>query len=87
MFVALIWLRAFFLAVILGAVYMLHMVQRVLFGEITRKENEDLKDMNVREVLVMAPKNYNQLVPAECWTVNGRDQTAEAPTAEPQVAK
>jgi len=41
--------------IILGAVYMLHMYQRVMFGEITRKENEDIKDMNIREILVMAP--------------------------------
>jgi NADH-quinone oxidoreductase subunit M len=41
--------------IILGAVYMLHMYQKVMFGEITRKENEDIKDMNVREILVMAP--------------------------------
>jgi len=41
--------------IILGAVYMLHMVQRVMFGEVTRKENQDLKDMNIREILVMAP--------------------------------
>jgi len=41
--------------VILGAVYMLHMYKVVMFGEITRKENEEIKDMNIREILVMAP--------------------------------
>ncbi len=41
--------------IILGAVYMLHMYQKVMFGKITRKENEDIKDMNLREILVMAP--------------------------------
>ena len=41
--------------VILGAVYMLHMYKKVMFGEITRKENEDIKDMNLREIMVMAP--------------------------------
>ena len=41
--------------IILGAVYMLHMYQKVMFGEITNKENQDLKDMNFREILVMAP--------------------------------
>jgi NADH-quinone oxidoreductase subunit M len=41
--------------IILGAVYMLHMYQKLMFGEITKKENQDLKDMNVREILVMAP--------------------------------
>jgi NADH-quinone oxidoreductase subunit M len=34
---------------------MLHMYQKIMFGEITHKENEDLKDMNVREILVLAP--------------------------------
>ena len=43
------------LGVILGAVYMLHMYKVVMFGEITRKENEDIKDMNRREILVLAP--------------------------------
>lgn len=41
--------------IILGAVYMLHMYQKIMFGEITHKENEDIKDMNAREILVMAP--------------------------------
>ncbi len=41
--------------VILGAVYMLHMYQKVMFGQITRDENRDIKDMNLREILVMAP--------------------------------
>jgi NADH-quinone oxidoreductase subunit M len=31
------------------------MYQKVMFGQITRKENEDIKDMNIREILVMAP--------------------------------
>ena len=41
--------------IILGAVYMLHMYQKIMFGEIKHKENEDIKDMNAREILVMAP--------------------------------
>ncbi len=41
--------------IILGAVYMLHMVQKVMFGEITHEENRNLKDMNIREILVIAP--------------------------------
>ena len=41
--------------IILGAVYMLHMYKKIMFGEITKKENEDIKDMNIREILVMAP--------------------------------
>lgn len=40
---------------ILGAVYMLWMVQRVFFGEVQHEENRNLKDLTMREVLVMAP--------------------------------
>ncbi len=43
------------LGVILGAVYMLWMVQRVFFGELKHEENAGLRDMGGREVLVMLP--------------------------------
>jgi len=39
--------------VILGAAYMLWMSQRLLFGKITRPENEKLKDVNTREVVML----------------------------------
>ncbi len=39
--------------VILGAAYMLWMSQRVLFGKITRVENNALKDVNTREVVML----------------------------------
>jgi NADH-quinone oxidoreductase subunit M len=42
-------------AVILGAAYMLWMVQKVFFGGITHRENQHLRDMNVREMLTTAP--------------------------------
>ncbi len=41
--------------VILGAVYMLWMVQRVFYGEITNPENKKLKDLNWREFTYLAP--------------------------------
>jgi NADH-quinone oxidoreductase subunit M len=41
--------------VIFGAVYMLWMVQRVMFGEITNEENRKLKDLSIREALLLAP--------------------------------
>ena len=41
--------------VVLGAVYMLWMYQRVMFGPITNPANEKLADMQPRELLVMAP--------------------------------
>jgi NADH-quinone oxidoreductase subunit M len=43
------------LGVVFGAVYMLWMFQRVMFGPITHKENEGLHDLTGREKLVLAP--------------------------------
>ena len=41
--------------VILSACYMLWMFQRVMFGPVTHAENEDVKDLTLRERLVFAP--------------------------------
>ena len=41
--------------VIFGAAYMLWMFQRVMFGKITRPENEKLKDLNAREIAILVP--------------------------------
>ena len=41
--------------VILSAVYMLWMFQRVMFGEVTNPRNLTIKDLNPREIAVMAP--------------------------------
>jgi NADH-quinone oxidoreductase subunit M len=41
--------------VILSAVYMLWMYQRVMFGELTNPKNQVLKDLNAREVVIMVP--------------------------------
>ena len=41
--------------VIFGAVYMLWMFQRVMFGPITHAENKKLADLNGREMLALAP--------------------------------
>jgi NADH-quinone oxidoreductase subunit M len=41
--------------VIWAAVYMLWMIQRVVFGPITSSENASLLDLNKREVILMAP--------------------------------
>jgi NADH-quinone oxidoreductase subunit M len=43
------------LGIILGAVYMLWMVQRVFWGPIHIRANEAISDINLREVLVVAP--------------------------------
>jgi len=41
--------------VILGAVYMLSLVQRVFFGKLENPENRHLKDLSLREAFVMVP--------------------------------
>ena len=41
--------------VVLGAAYMLWMFQRVMFGKVTKPENEKLKDLNAREVTILVP--------------------------------
>ena len=43
------------LGVILAAVYLLHMFQKVFLGPVTHAENASLKDANLREVLTLAP--------------------------------
>ena len=41
--------------VILGAVYLLWMFQRVMFGPITKPENKEIKDLNPREIIYLTP--------------------------------
>ena len=43
------------LGVILGAVYLTWMYQRVIFGPVTHEENRDLEDLSIREIVVFAP--------------------------------
>ena len=43
------------LGVILGAVYLLWMIERVFFGKVLQEKNNHLKDMNTRELAVFAP--------------------------------
>jgi NADH-quinone oxidoreductase subunit M len=43
------------LGVILGAAYMLWLYQRVFFGELTNEKNKGLEDVNLREILTLAP--------------------------------
>jgi NADH-quinone oxidoreductase subunit M len=49
------WTAAAATGVILGAIYMLWMYRRVIFGPLTRPENEKLKDLNGREILILVP--------------------------------
>jgi len=41
--------------VILGAVYMLMVVQKMFFGPVTKKENARLSDLSAREIVSLAP--------------------------------
>jgi NADH-quinone oxidoreductase subunit M len=43
------------IGVILGALYMLSVVQKMFFGPITKKENQNLPDVNGRELVSLAP--------------------------------
>jgi NADH-quinone oxidoreductase subunit M len=49
------WTAVAATGVILGAVYMLWMFRRVIFGTITHPENRKLHDLNAREILILAP--------------------------------
>jgi NADH-quinone oxidoreductase subunit M len=50
-----VWAALAATGVILSAVYMLWMFQRVMFGPVTHPENEKLSDLSLRERLVFAP--------------------------------
>jgi NADH-quinone oxidoreductase subunit M len=41
--------------VVLSAVYLLWMYQRVMFGSVTKPENQSLKDLSLREIAVLVP--------------------------------
>jgi len=43
------------LGVVLGAVYLLHLFQKMMFGKVTHEQNAGLKDLSVREALVFVP--------------------------------
>jgi NADH-quinone oxidoreductase subunit M len=43
------------LGVILAAVYLLKMFEKTFLGPITKEENKNLKDMNLREIITMVP--------------------------------
>ena len=41
--------------VVLGAVYLFHLYQKVMFGPITKQENSKLPDITLREAIIMIP--------------------------------
>jgi NADH-quinone oxidoreductase subunit M len=50
-----LWTAAAATGVILGAVYMLWMYRRVIFGPLSQPDNAKLEDLNGRELLLLAP--------------------------------
>jgi NADH-quinone oxidoreductase subunit M len=53
--VAPVWAVLATTGVVLGAVYMLWMYRRVIFGPLTDGENQKLEDLNGREIAILAP--------------------------------
>jgi NADH-quinone oxidoreductase subunit M len=49
------WTAVASTGVILGAIYMLWMFRRVIFGPLNNPENKKLQDLNSREILILAP--------------------------------
>ena len=49
------WAALAVLGIVLGAAYLLWLFQRVMLGPITNPKNERVRDMNLREIVVMAP--------------------------------
>ena len=43
------------LGVVVTAVYMMYMYQKIFLGPVTKEENKGLKDLNVREIFYLAP--------------------------------
>jgi len=90
-------------AVILAAVYLLWMYQRVFFGKITNPANLHLKDLPLREIVVLAPlivlivwigvypqPFLSRLEPASARFIAAMDagrQTALAPEADRKLAE
>jgi NADH-quinone oxidoreductase subunit M len=50
-----LWTAVAATGVILGAIYMLWMLRRVIFGPLSHSENQTLRDLNGREILILAP--------------------------------
>ena len=52
---SMVWAAFAALGIVLGAAYLLWMYQRVFWGPLDNPANEDLKDLNLREVLTLVP--------------------------------
>jgi NADH-quinone oxidoreductase subunit M len=49
------WVVCAVFGIVLGAAYMLWLYQRTMFGKLDNPENAKLKDLNLREVMTLAP--------------------------------
>jgi len=49
------WVVAAVFGIVLGAAYMLWLYQRTMFGRLESPENQKLKDLDLREILTLAP--------------------------------
>jgi NADH-quinone oxidoreductase subunit M len=50
-----IWAAFAVSGIVLGAAYMLWLYQRTMFGPVTNEKNKNLKDLNWREIMTLAP--------------------------------
>ena len=50
-----VWAMVAVSGVVLGAAYMLWLYQRTMFGQLTNPKNQNLKDLNARELAVLLP--------------------------------
>jgi NADH-quinone oxidoreductase subunit M len=49
------WVVTAVFGIVLGAAYMLWLYQRTMFGRLDNPENQKLKDLDLREILTLAP--------------------------------
>ncbi len=64
----------------LGAVYMLWLYQRIIFGKLDNEENKDLKDLNLREQWTLIPLVI--VLPSGSGSTPSRSSTAWRPTVD-----
>lgn len=50
-----LWAALAAIGIVLGAAYLLWLYQRTMFGPLTRDENRGLRDLSLREIVVLAP--------------------------------
>ena len=50
-----LWTAGAASGIVLGAIYMLWMFRRVVFGPLSRPENQKLEDLGTREIVILAP--------------------------------